>query len=66
MDTGYLGRPVTGHPDGLLTRSGGTGLEAWITQIEADVDAWYRFYGSDVDGVFFDEGTDACGPDTVV
>ncbi len=62
VDTGYLGRPFTGHPDGLLTRSGGAGLGAWTTQIEADVDAWYRFYGSDVDGVYFDQGTDACGP----
>lgn len=62
VDTGYLGRPISGHPDGLLTRSGATGLGAWVTQIEADVNAWYRFYGSDVDGVFFDEGTDVCGP----
>jgi len=62
VDTGYLGRPIPGHPDGLPTRSGGTGLGAWTTQIEADVNAWYRFYGADVGGVFFDQGTDVCGP----
>jgi Spherulation-specific family 4/Fibronectin type III domain len=62
VDTGYLGSPITGHPDGLLTRAGLSGLAAWIPQIEADVNAWYRFYGSDIDGIFFDEGTNQCGP----
>ena len=62
VDTGYLGSPITDHPDGLLTRAGLSGLSAWIPQIEADVNAWYQFYGSDIDGIFFDEGTNECGP----
>ncbi len=62
VDTGYLGSPVGGHPDGLPTRAGSSGLGAWITQAEADVNAWYRFYGSDIDGIYFDQGTDVCGP----
>src|SRR5664280_2524815 len=32
------------------------------SQIEQDVNAWYAFYGSGIDGIFFDEGQDACGP----
>jgi Spherulation-specific family 4 len=62
VDTGYLGSVMTDHPDGLPTRTGQSGLDPWISQIEADVNAWYRFYGSDIDGIFFDEGTGTCGP----
>ncbi|MGP8006924.1 MAG: spherulation-specific family 4 protein [Acidimicrobiales bacterium] len=62
VDTGYLGSPITGHPDGLLTRAGQTGLQAWLPQAEADINAWYQFYGPDIDGIFFDEGTNQCGP----
>ena len=62
VDTGYLGSPITGQPNGLLTRSGLTGLQAWLPQAEADVNAWYQFYGSDLGGIFFDEGAGQCGP----
>jgi hypothetical protein len=62
VDTGYLGSPITNNPDGLLTRTGLTGIQAWLPQIEADVNAWYQFYGSDIDGIFFDEATNECGP----
>jgi chitodextrinase len=62
VDTGYLGSPITGQPNGLLTRSGLTGLGAWLPQAEADVNAWYQFYGSDLGGIFFDEGANQCGP----
>lgn len=62
VDTGYLGSVVTDRPDGLPTRAGHPGIDSWIPQIEADVNAWYQFYGSDIDGIFFDEGTDTCGP----
>jgi hypothetical protein len=56
VDTGYLGTT------GLRTRSGST-LEAdWTSQIEQDVDTWFAFYGSGIDGIFFDEGQHACGP----
>ena len=62
VDTGYLGSPSLAHPDGLPTRSGGLGLQAWLSQIDADIDAWYGFYGADLGGIFLDEGTSACGP----
>lgn len=62
VDTGYLGTPSLARPDGLPTRSGGLGPQAWLSQIEADIDAWYQFYGADLGGIFLDEGTSACGP----
>jgi hypothetical protein len=62
VDTGYLGSPSFAHADGLPTRSGAFGPQAWLSQIEADIDAWYRFYGADLGGVFLDQGTSACGP----
>jgi chitodextrinase len=62
VDTGYLGSPIIGHPNGLLTRSGLTGLQAWLPQAEADINAWYQFYGSDLGGIFLDEGANQCGP----
>ena len=62
VDTGYLGSPASDHPHGLRTRAGLTGPSAWIPQVEAAVNAWYRFYGSDMGGIFFDEGTNDCGP----
>jgi hypothetical protein len=62
VDSGYLGSPIAGYPNGLPTRSGLTGLQAWLPQAEADVNAWYQFYGSSLGGIFFDEGTNQCGP----
>ncbi len=62
VDTGYLGAPTADQPGGLLTRAGQTGLQAWLPQAEADINAWYQFYGSDIDGIFFDEGANQCGP----
>lgn len=62
VDTGYLGSPSLAHPDGLPTRSGALGAQAWLSQIEADIEAWYQFYGADLGGIFLDEGTGACGP----
>ncbi len=62
VDTGYLGSPSLIHPDGLPTRSGAFGEQAWLAQIEADIGSWYEFYGADLGGVFLDEGTSACGP----
>jgi Spherulation-specific family 4 len=62
VDTGYLGSPSLTHPDGLPTRSGAYGVQAWLSQIESDIDAWYRFYGNEMGGIFLDEGTSACGP----
>jgi hypothetical protein len=58
--TGYLGSLP--HPNGLPTRSGTYGTQAWLSQIESEIDEWYQFYGNDLGGVFLDEGTSACGP----
>jgi hypothetical protein len=62
VDTGYLGSPSPAHPDGLPTRSGALGQEAWLSQIDADIAAWYQFYGADLAGIFLDESTGSCGP----
>ncbi len=62
VDTGYLGSATGSHPGGLSTRSGSGGLHQWLSQIESDIDAWYQFYGSDLGGIFMDQGTTACGP----
>jgi hypothetical protein len=64
VDTGYLGSPTFLDPNGLPTRSGSYGPQAWLAQIEADIAAWYRFYGSDLGGIFLDQSTSTCGPDT--
>jgi hypothetical protein len=62
VDTGYLGSPTSADFSGLATRSGLTGVNAWLPQAEADVNKWYQFYGADLGGIFFDEATDTCGP----
>jgi hypothetical protein len=64
VDTGYLGSPSPAHPYGLPTRSGALGPEAWLSQIDADIAAWYQFYGADLAGIFLDQGTGHCGPVT--
>jgi len=56
VDTGYLG--TTGQP----TRLGSTALIDWIGQIEHDIAGWYAFYGGDLDGIFFDQAQNSCGP----
>jgi hypothetical protein len=63
VDTGYLGTP-TGGRKGLATRAGSTGVRAWLAQVDADIDAWYAFYGSEIGGIFLDESTSDCGPTT--
>lgn len=60
VSTGYLG--VT--TPGLTNRLGSTATEDWLSQIQRDVTAWYDFYGSAVDGIFFDEMHNRCGPGT--
>jgi hypothetical protein len=56
VDTGYFGTT------GLTTRAGYGDVESWRDQIEQDVNAWYEFYGADMDGIFFDEAQNDCGP----
>ena len=55
VDTGYLG--LTGR----TTRLGSTAMADWVAQIEQDINAWYALYGSSIDGIFFDDGYNACG-----
>lgn len=61
VNTGYLGAS-----DQLLTtRLGSNDPADWVSQIESDVDKWYRLYGSGIGGIFFDEGKSDCGPDNM-
>jgi hypothetical protein len=59
--TGYLG--LSQHK--YTTRLGKIDLASWAAQIEQDVDIWYELYGSNMGGIFFDEGWPECGPDDV-
>ena len=56
VDTGYLGTT------GQRTRLGSTDPVDWMSQIQHDIDTWYRFYGSSLSGIFFDQTQNACGP----
>ncbi|MBO0813157.1 MAG: hypothetical protein J2P23_14090, partial [Microlunatus sp.] len=58
VDTGYLG----GSDPVRTTRLGDTDPTSWMVQAEQDVDHWYSFYGSSIDGIFFDDGMNTCGP----
>jgi hypothetical protein len=62
VDTGYLGELTAAYPDGLPTRMGLTGIQAWEAQINSDVEAWYELYGPELDGIFFDQAANECGP----
>ncbi|KAE8395561.1 Spherulation-specific family 4-domain-containing protein [Aspergillus alliaceus] len=55
--TGYLG--VSDQK--FQTRLGSGDLADWTAQIEEDVDIWYMLYGSNIGGIFFDEGWPECG-----
>lgn len=61
VGTGYLGA----SEQALTTRLGSPDLADWVSQIESDVDEWYRLYGSGIGGIFFDEGSIDCGPDNM-
>ena len=49
VDTGYLGLT------GLRTRLGSIFIDDWIEQILEDVSSWYRLYGDQLTGIFFDQ-----------
>lgn len=49
VDTGYLGLT------GLRTRLGSTFMDDWIEQILHDTSTWYRLYGDQLTGIFFDQ-----------
>jgi len=50
VDSGYLGSPIAGYPNGLPTRSGLTGLQAWLPQPRPTSTRGYQFYGSSLAG----------------
>jgi hypothetical protein len=56
VDTGYLG--LTGQK----TRLGSSDPADWIAQAEQDINVWYALYGESLDGIFFDQGYNTCGP----
>jgi Spherulation-specific family 4 len=55
VDTGYFGTT------GQRTRLGSTDPIDWMSQIQHDVAAWYKFYGDSLSGIFFDQMQNACG-----
>lgn len=59
--TGYLGVSSQTY----TTRLGSSNLADWVSQIEQDVDKWFELYGTNVSGIFFDEGWPRCGPDNI-
>lgn len=62
VDTGALGA----SEEMITTRLGTHDLEDWVSQIEADVDTWYRLYGSGLGGILFDGAVGfECGPDNM-
>jgi hypothetical protein len=60
VDTGYLGVDF-GHGR-HVTRTGGTSIPEWVTQIQQDVDEWYATY-PEIDGIFLDQTILLCGTD---
>ena len=58
VDSGYFGYSA----DHRTTISGDTDPQAWLVQAEQQVNTWYQLYGSSVDGIFFDDGENVCGP----
>jgi hypothetical protein len=58
--TGYLGVSF----QKFTTRLGSSLTSDWVAQIQEDVDQWYRLYPG-INGIFFDEGWNDCGPDNV-
>nr|OQO27418.1 hypothetical protein B0A51_07869 [Rachicladosporium sp. CCFEE 5018] len=59
--TGYLGV----SQQKFTTRLGSSQTSDWISQIQEDVDQWYRLYPGHIGGIFFDEAWNDCGPDNI-
>lgn len=58
VDSGYFGASTPVRQ----TLQGDTDATAWLVQAEQDIDRWYSFYGSSIDGIFIDDGMNVCGP----
>jgi hypothetical protein len=60
IDSGYFGATSPAR----TTVLGDTDATSWTVQAEQDIDKWYQFYGSSMDGIFIDDGLNTCGPTT--
>jgi chitodextrinase len=60
VDTGYFGFTTPARQTVL----GDTDATAWLVQAEQDINRWYQYYGSSVDGIFLDDAENVCGPTT--
>lgn len=58
VDSGYFGF----SSDQRKTVLGETDATSWLVQAQQDVNRWYEFYGSSIDGIFVDDGLNLCGP----
>jgi chitodextrinase len=58
VDTGYFGFTTPARQTVL----GDTDATAWLVQAEQDINRWYEYYGSSIDGIFFDDAENVCGP----
>jgi Fibronectin type III domain len=57
VDTGYFGASTPAR----ATTLGDTDATSWTVQAQQDVNRWYSFYGSSIDGIFMDDGMNTCG-----
>ena len=60
VDTGYFGASTPARSTVL----GDTDATSWTVQAQQDINRWYSFYGSSIDGIFMDDGMNTCGPTT--
>ncbi|MFC5500687.1 fibronectin type III domain-containing protein [Lysinimonas soli] len=60
VDSGYFGASSPAR----ATVLGDTDATSWTVQAQQDVNRWYSFYGSSIDGIFVDDGMNTCGPTT--
>jgi hypothetical protein len=58
VDSGYFGASTPARSTVL----GDTDSTSWTVQAQQDVNRWYSFYGSSIDGIFVDDGMNTCGP----
>ncbi len=58
VDTGYFGFTTPARQTVL----GDTDATAWLVQAEQDINRWYQYYGGSIDGIFFDDAQNVCGP----
>ncbi|AMM21625.1 hypothetical protein AX769_17615 [Frondihabitans sp. PAMC 28766] len=58
VDSGYFGASTPARQTVL----GDTDSTSWTVQAEQDINRWYSYYGSNIDGIFMDDGMNTCGP----